>query len=32
VGGQQDQVKPVVDLVDTIFYGDASHRLSLRCG
>src|SRR5260370_16936985 len=27
--GQQDQIKPVVDLINTIFYGDARHRLSL---
>jgi hypothetical protein len=28
--GQQDQVEPVVDLINAIFYGDARHRLSLR--
>src|SRR6202022_1703406 len=28
--GQQDQIDPVVDLVNAIFYGDARHRLSLR--
>jgi hypothetical protein len=27
---QQNQVKPVVDLINTIFHGDARHRLSLR--
>jgi hypothetical protein len=27
---QQDQVEPVVHLVNAIFYGDARHRLSLR--
>jgi hypothetical protein len=27
---QKNQVEPVVDLINAIFYGDASHRLSLR--
>jgi hypothetical protein len=27
---QQNQVKPVIDLINAIFYGDARHRLSLR--
>src|SRR5260370_8370894 len=26
---QQDQVEPVVDLINAIFHGDARHRLSL---
>jgi hypothetical protein len=26
---QQDQIEPVVDLVNAVFYGDARHRLSL---
>ena len=25
---QQDQIEPVVDLINAIFYGDARHRLS----
>ena len=28
--GQQNQIEPVVDLINAIFYGDARHRLSLR--
>ena len=27
---QQNQVEPVVDLINAIFHGDARHRLSLR--
>jgi hypothetical protein len=27
---EQHEIKPVVDLVNAIFYGDARHRLSLR--
>ena len=27
---QKNQIEPVVDLVNAVFYGDASHRLSLR--
>jgi hypothetical protein len=26
---QQDQIEPVVDLINAIFHGDARHRLSL---
>jgi hypothetical protein len=29
---KQDQVETIVDLVDAIFYGDARHEMSLRCG
>src|SRR6202000_1976294 len=28
--GQEDEVESVVDLINAIFHGDASHRLSLR--
>jgi hypothetical protein len=28
--GKQNQVEPVVDLINAIFHGDARHRLSLR--
>src|SRR6202000_2284611 len=28
--GQQDEVESIVDLINAVFHGDASHRLSLR--
>jgi hypothetical protein len=28
--GKQNQVEPIVDLVNAIFHGDSRHRLSLR--
>jgi hypothetical protein len=30
VRGQQNQIEPVINLINAIFYGDARHRLSLR--